>query len=206
MNLFSPCGRPLGFSRWDGLRGLTDGWCAHMLTVQASAENCASDGAFCIRVMAECGHLACDCSAVCLWLAKVVSLVATTVEKIFPEKQFPSNPLKAEHRQLASGRRKIAEEYRRAIVLKAQSDSRGIASTDALREDKIRERNFRLWCNKESAAELVALRRSMASDRPGVIGICEDGSRLGNPGEDRIVYCAMRIREKVSGFLLPQAP
>ena len=183
-----------------------DGWCCHMLPSLPLMTEKVSHEARLANMLCYCCKIGLVCPCVrafaCCLLERISSIIDSSTGGM------SSNPLKQEHDVPEGGkRRKISEAFKEAVINRTDGCKKHmLTSRSVVTNDGISAKRHRTWCLDTGAAYAAAVKRAFdgVGGIPGVIGLSFDGFRIGNPGEERNSYIAVRHSRKCAGYLRSQ--
>ena len=146
----------------------------------------------------------------CDWLACALRRLLERLARLVVEGMLRiarRGPLKEQH--LVVGRRKyLDDDYREAVARQAQtSDARDMEAVTSADASVTHSGRFvRRWRNAGVSRHVASCLRHHREGVRGVHSVVEDAARVGNPGEETLVYHHYNCASGVGHWLLPQVP
>ena len=81
----------------------------------------------------------------------------------------------------------------------------GVNGSTATKIDGVDAKRYRARCDQEANVVWATMKRTFALQGNFVLGVAQDGARMGNPGDERVVYMAICKRQGVAGDLFNMA-
>ena len=183
---------------------VVDGACVHWRAVSSLMPKPTSPTLECtIKSLIACVGLI-TCPAVAAVSAKLLEVVSKCVDERLPEQGFQEDPYKAcDFSQQSGKRRVIDQDYKHHVVADVLDQKLIVNGTALCKRDGVDGKSVRDWQEAELSARQVASFRLFQKFN-GVLNLCEDGARLGNPAAETIVYLARQPSTNLAMWTPPQ--